>query len=252
MSSLSSMRLSILISIWRWSDIPSRIQQHPEEVKEWEYGNLPIHRACANEKTPPDIIQALIESYPESLQTKCETLGRLPMHYLIRWNPCNIELIKWILDKYSKCASELDETGHTPLTYHLWFSTARNSMDVTKLLIEAQKQVVEICDKYGYSPLHHAAKQCNTEICKYLIELYPEALVKKTKSGLTPLNIVKTVDKTHILCDVLNEEEEKRFGVEKNNNDLKLEEKCEGDDKVHLDESNIKGKEEKKDDNIEE
>jgi len=212
--SLEGMRLSILLSIWRWSDIPLRIESNPEEAKEWEYGNLPIHRACANEKTPINIIQSLINSYPQSIELKCETLGRLPLHYIIRWNSINIELLTWLLEKYPSGASCYDDTGHTALTYHLWFNNA-NTMDITKLLIQADDKCVSMVDKYGYTPLHHACKHLNLEICEHLIELYGNAVMMKTKSGLTPKQIVHTVDKEHPLFDVLCKVEEKRGGDEK-------------------------------------
>lgn len=244
------MRLSILLSIWRWSDIPSRITLNPEEVQEWEYGNLPIHRACANEKTPMNIIQSLINSYPQSIELKCETLGRLPLHYIIRWNPVNFELLKWLLEKYPSSVSCYDETGHTALTYHLWFNST-NTMEITKILISTDGKCVSMVDKYGYTPLHHACKHLNLDICVYLIELYGEAVMMKTKSGLTPKQIVHTVDKTHPLYDLLCKEEEKRGGREKEEdgdkymeNEISIMKELKRDELINKDKNGLKNKKE--------
>jgi len=210
------MKLSVLIGICRWSEIPARIKKKPEEVKMWEYGNLPIHRACKNENTPLVVIKELIDAYPKSLEHKCETLGRLPLHYAIRCSPVNPKLIYLLINYYKESVIVQDETGHTSLTYHLWWSSPKTTLEVVEILVKAKSDVLRICDNYGYYPLHHAAKYCNMEICLYLIELYPEALCKETKSGLTPTDIVYTVDKANALYTKMCEEEKKFGGKVKN------------------------------------
>lgn len=213
------MRLSVLLSIWKWSDILSRIETYPDEVKEWEYGSLPIHRACANEKTPINIIQSLINCYPKSIEIKCETLGRLPLHYIIRWSSVNIQLLTWLLEKYPGAAAFYDETGHSALTYYLWFNT-EDATKVTKTLINADDKCLSMVDRYGYTPLHHACKHLNLQLCEYLIELYEEAVMIKSKSGLTPNHIVHAVYKDHPLCDILSKVERKNIKCRHNRNSI--------------------------------
>merc|ERR1739845_251630 len=129
-------------------------------------------------------------------------------------NSVNIQLLTWLLEKYPGAATFYDETGHTALTYYLWFNS-ENTMKITKILINADDKCLSMVDKYGYTPLHHACKHLNLKICKYLIELYGDAVMIKTKSGLTPKQIVHTVDKDHPLYELLCKEDGKRGVGEK-------------------------------------
>lgn len=209
----SLLNLTTLISKKKWVEVLERIVSHPDEVRVCKDGILPIHRACGCDDVPFRVIEALIETYPQSLEQKCNTFdGGLPIHDAVShdYSTINTDVIKLLLQHYKGSASVKDEDGCTPLQSHLYCSPSP-SLEVVKMLVEAHPDAVRTHDQYKWYPLHCAAACDNWQIAIYLIDLYPEALVKHTFTDQIP-RIVADEYRKFKMCDKLREEEETRFG----------------------------------------
>lgn len=235
---MEQMSLLTLILLGEWSDVSARIKAHPEEVMTWNNGLLPLSHACKRFNVPPEVISQLIEKFPESVHLMDPKWTRIPLHWAIRNNPPNIPVIKVLLKNHPDGVLIKDENGQTVLNYYICFSPSP-SLEIIKTLVEANVDVVGIPDKYKWTALHLAVKNCNWEIIKYLIEKYPESLLKKDINGLTPRYHAKKIIRDesnindHVHDDIwqkLGDEEKKRFGQ------IIV---CDGDFSCSIDELNI-------------
>jgi len=207
--------LPSFINSKKWSEVLSHINSHPSSLRFWDdEGNLPIHSACRHPFIPISIISTIIEYYPQCLKEPTKSFSLLPLHIACRSYDSNErknsdDVVKFILKSFVAAASVKDYGGSTPLHSHLSFCL-NPSLMVVKLLLEAYSGGVCITDTVKWYPLHYAARRGSWEIAKYLIDLYPDALIAKTSSDLTPRDVANANVNVE-LRDKLREEEERRF-----------------------------------------
>lgn len=210
------MTLITLIHSQNWLEVLNRISSHPEEVRPSNYDYLPIHRACIRQNVPVKVIEALIEAHPQSVKQQTKSYeDRLPLHISV----CHVsstmpDVVKVLLDSYKEGALVKDRYGRTPLNQHLMFCQYP-SLEMVRMLVEADPDVVRITDNVDWYPLHSAAYIGDWEISQCLIDLYPDALLKKSQHCKTPGDISNNNGHCQ-LYDKLNGEEEKRFGCKSN------------------------------------
>lgn len=209
----SPTKLYDLIREEKWPEVIERIASHLEELRSWG-GNcyLPIHYACWRPSVPEKVIEALIEAYPESLKEKTKLYGALPLHCAASRpsSAHNFDVIKLLLRSYKEGVAVEDKDEQTPLHRYLRPMTSP-TLETTTLLVDAYPDAVRMCDKFEMYPLHCAASYGNWEVLEYLINLYPDVLLKKDHEGKTPKDISYYSDK-HYMCNKLCVEEEKYFG----------------------------------------
>lgn len=207
------MKLATLIDEEKWPEVLDRIVLHPEEVLSCDIDDfLPLHRACRNEKVPVNVIDALINSYPQSPKEKTTSYGLLPLHYALRVHTsANPDIIRLLLQHNKEAASVIDAYKDTMLHDYIRRSET-HSLEVTKILVDAYPVAVHTCNQYNSYPLHRAAYYCTWEISQYLIEVFPDALLIKNSSGSTPLYIA-SLSCISQLRDKFGEEQHKRFGI---------------------------------------
>lgn len=184
------MELPNSIHLKKWEEVLSKIFSSPDELHLWDKGGfLPIHNACFEENVPLNVIEALIKAYPNSLNQKSQMNGLLPLHCAVHhYTSTNSEIVKFLLKKYKEGAAEKEENGRTPLIYHLLVSQSP-SLQMTRMLVDAQPDAVRIRDDRKWSPLHYAAYRGNWEISQYLIEINPDSLMEKNIDNKTPREI---------------------------------------------------------------
>lgn len=205
------LKLSTLIAREMWPEVLERINSHPDEVHTWDNSYLPLHRACRYASVPNNVVEALIEAYPESVQMKAKSCNRIALHCTTcLFNPTNADVVEILLRRYREGASLRDVYGQTPLVYHLRQAPSP-SLEVVEMLVEAYPDSASTGDHDGCYPLHCAAKRGEVDIANYLIEMYPDALLEQNKDGRTPQDMAHKDGKFQ-LRDKLIEEEEKRFG----------------------------------------
>lgn len=177
--------LITLLVLGKWKESMKKMDKNPEEVKIWHKDLLPLSHACKRSDVNVEVIKKLIDIYPESLITCDQKWNRLPLHWAIRCNPPNMLAIEVLIKHHPDGAAVKDENGQTPLNYHLWFSRSP-SLSLVRLLAEAHPDVVRSTDRFRWTALHHAAKTGRWDIVIYLIDMYPQALIKKDMADLTP------------------------------------------------------------------
>jgi len=192
------MKLTELIVTEQWTDVLERLHTHPKEAETWDNGILPIHCACRRPKVPVQVVESLIKAYRLSLGQKSQPLGLLPLHCALESvSSTNVLVVQTLLTNYKKAATIRDEHERTPLHFHLW-SCTKPSLDVVKLLVQANPIAVSTGDRLDRYPLHYAAKGDQWEISRFLVELFPEGLTKKS-FGQTPLDWFEGTRKDQML-----------------------------------------------------
>lgn len=187
---MTLMELPNLIHLKRWEEVLAKISSSPDELRSCDNGGfLPIHNACFQGNVPLNVIETLVEAYPQSIKQKSQTYGLLPLHCAVHhYSSTNSEVVKFLLRNYKEGASAKEENGRTPLIYHLLVCQSP-SLEMTKLLVHAHLDAVRICDSGKWNPLHYAAYRGNWEISQYLIDMYPDALLEENNENKTPRGI---------------------------------------------------------------
>jgi len=181
-----------------------------------------FHHACLNQKVTLEIIEYLLESFPDAAEKlgtwmssppgsdddegslfECEAY---PLHCCAYNDHCPAEVIKLLIDKYPAalekfCSMEELFPGQEDIVEGLplhYFLARQNNMEIgtVKMLVEAYPQALLAGDSgSGYKPLHIAAFNPNVNgylhvILPYLLSVEP-SIIQATvnKWGETPLHI---------------------------------------------------------------
>lgn len=77
----------------------------------------PLHVACWNENTTLDIVQVLIEAFPESVRMQSVD-GGMPLHYLC-YGDCDgadaLSIFELLLEKYPEAVAHPTQEGMLPI-----------------------------------------------------------------------------------------------------------------------------------------
>lgn len=154
--------LSLLITKDRhWQAAALRCRSHPHEAREamevkvrgaYTAKITPLHYACENRPTA-DVVRALIDACPQSLERRQEPGGQLPLHAACTW-------------------------GASP--------------DVVRALLEARPSCAEMRDFLSNLPLHCACYSgAETVVVEALIEAYPQSVWPRNHQGSGAIDIVR-------------------------------------------------------------
>jgi len=107
--------------------------------------------ACHNHASF-DVLQLLVETWPDAVLVRDKSTGFLPLHY--------------------KCKRDPDEPE-------------QRSLDDIKVLVQASPKTLEIPALCGSLPLHLACSQliASTEVIDYLVTMCAEALRSRDSKG---------------------------------------------------------------------
>ena len=93
----------------KWDDLKKLITNDPKTAKQVDdYGMLPIHWACTESNVPLDVLEILLNAYPESAKVRTN-VNLLPIHIAVR-SICTIAWLKKILEAYPEAI--LEKTGN--------------------------------------------------------------------------------------------------------------------------------------------
>lgn len=149
-------------------------------------GAIPLHTACGNEGINLAIIKALFNAWPESI-TQQDQDGELPIHALCRNEgldkAASLEIISFLVKSYPESVQFHDNEGNLPIhRAAIWVSA-----EVCKRLIDAYPESLMIeCD--GMLPIHLSCCFSRIGVLKYICETYPEAIYEKNVYGLLPIH----------------------------------------------------------------
>lgn len=203
-----------------WDKTLQILQEHPEQAKIWIvtryhggalvsgahdvtvwYRRLPLHHACSAKTVTPQVIEALLEAYPEALLERDET-GKIPLIHACRRDTSSMDAVKAVLTE--KTAKTHDAEGKCALH---WACEYRCTKPKVQLLVDAAPSVVKHVDNYGRLPLHWecsivSERKEKMSVVSYLVEQYPEAVNLKDSDGRTPLQMIDLANVFEFLSKV--------------------------------------------------
>jgi hypothetical protein len=172
------------ISTKQWERSKDRVAKSSEEASCWvvdtDYPRLPIHLACSFADAPRDLIQALLDAYPEGCMAK-EGSGSNPLHLACK-NGLQLETITTLLEKYPKVTRIKDEIGRLPL--HLSCAIGAE-LSVVKVLMDAYPASCSMKDYNGHTALTYVDYCTDDDAVKddftALFEQYEDKLKRREK-----------------------------------------------------------------------
>ena len=185
-------------------------------------GYLPLHLACRN-RMGLEIIQTLVEAYPESVSIPTSRLGVLPFHiacavrselpilqYLAGLFPKAIQTVDhrgcyplhhtsfqspnanaWLFSEYPEAISHQDNIGMLPIHLLLAAQLKEESKAVLDRMISEYPKSLEVPTDRGFLALHYAVafeSSEREEVILKLLQAYPQAASHSSKEGKLPLH----------------------------------------------------------------
>ena len=149
-------------------------------------GKTPLHVICGNKFVTLNIVQLLIDAFPDSVRHE-DNKGRMPLHKL-----CNnknlddevgLEILKLLLERCPESVRHAAEGGRLPI--HL--AAGFQSLEFCRILIEAYPASGRLALSIGALPFHVACQFNNVATAKYLYQLYPESMNVADNNGFHPI-----------------------------------------------------------------
>lgn len=169
------------------------INQYPQSVYEPTYkGQLPFQLALQNRDT--SIMELLLKYNPDALES-IDNKGNTCLHDAVRY--CNPYGVTRLL-KFSSELALIKNFDKDELPVHKLFNYLPNKggsrlkwhqTEVLKLLIEYHPETIAMTDKEGSLPLHLAVYfNANIEIIELLVQTYPSGSLLRDNYGKLPLD----------------------------------------------------------------
>ncbi len=181
------------ISTKQWERTKDRIAKTSEEASYWvvdtDYPRLPIHLACSFTDVPRDLIQALLDAYPEGCMAK-EGSGSNPLHLACK-NGLQLEIIEILLEKYPKATRIKDEIGRLPL--HLACAMGAE-LSTVKILMDAYPASCSMKDYNGHTAFTYIDYCTEDGAVKDEFTALFEQYEEKQKRSKKNINDPKTIE----------------------------------------------------------
>uniref|UniRef100_A0A6V2QNM8 Uncharacterized protein n=1 Tax=Ditylum brightwellii TaxID=49249 RepID=A0A6V2QNM8_9STRA len=191
--SFKSKKLHRYLLTESWASACARCQTHPKEAARWTHqagfyeGSintkvLPIHIACAL-GAPVDVVDSLIEAYPESAREQETCYGRMPLHLACIYH-VPLGVVNLLLSRFPSGAYFRDAVGRTPIFYAC---TKGPSVDLIEALLDACPDAAKTVDYKGWLPIHVACHMgASDDVILKLLDAYPSSAMMRTNSGSLP------------------------------------------------------------------
>jgi len=162
-------------------------------------GRLPLHLACDVNRASPEVIEVLLEAHPEGSEVKENQFGFLPLHAACcksdNAKTCidtQQKVIEKLLSAFPSAITETDGRGWLPLALACRTGAHPN---VIEILLKEKPSAAKVIDRDLRMPIHLAL--CSrpggneaTEIARMLIDAYPSSLMRQEKKfGFLPLHV---------------------------------------------------------------
>tara|TARA_B100000780_G_scaffold256660_1_gene205963 strand:- start:1380 stop:2393 length:1014 start_codon:yes stop_codon:yes gene_type:complete len=171
-----------------FQDIYDIVQSHPRSRRVIDRENkLPVHHAISLGKNASfEIIEYLIEIYEQGVQHLIEH-GRSCLHLAILYH-CSPPIIAILLNVFPNAAfikTKLLE--QTPLHYACRYGA---SIDIVRILTNANRELLKEEDSTGRLPLHVALRnRCSQSVVNWIVRKDPTACTISDKCGFHPAAI---------------------------------------------------------------
>lgn len=114
-------------------------------------GMIPLFTCVMREASSVDICRSLCKSFPNGPSTMNKTHS-FPLHFAAKRSKPNKEILKILLRRFPSAAMHANDFGLLPL--HLVSSS--DDVEATRLIYEANKEAIQVCDRQGRTCLHIA------------------------------------------------------------------------------------------------
>ena len=189
-NTMAPTELSRSISSEEWTRAVELASRQPRQAQAWSKRTgffegrtvanvLPIHEAAVG-GAPVEVMQALVQAYPEGLMQVESSYQRLPLHCACRKNAIP-QVIHLLCQAQPDACLAADSLGRLPLHYAL-----SNGADpsVVAILMTTKPEAARGLDQRGWTPLHVACSMgASLSVCKSILDAYPEAVLIKTRKG---------------------------------------------------------------------
>jgi ankyrin repeat protein len=164
------------------------LQQFPDAVRERSDNyekNLPAHMACDEEVSPLDTARLVVEAWPEALSER-NADGYLPLHLA-----SDLDLIRYLVAKLPESISDIAGEGRT----HVHLAVERGAtVRVVRFFVETCPHLVRARDMHGQIPLHCISGRTRLSVVKYLVSQWQGSLHELDNAGRVPLHSALEVD----------------------------------------------------------
>eukprot|EP00956_Cyclotella_meneghiniana_P030800 scaffold78695_cov23-Cyclotella_meneghiniana.AAC.1 len=154
------------------------------------------HIACRNEHCPNSVVKFLMEGNNDVLTCICSMENDyegLPLHYyLSRHQNVDIEIVKYMVEKYPDALKMFGESTFTPLHILLANKHVGAMFDIVKYLIDYAPISLRLKDRsFNRLPLHTACKNqsITKEIIQCLVNKWQDALHVECYVGLIAIHL---------------------------------------------------------------
>jgi len=172
------------------------LKASPNMIRQGRYSRkegilYPLHIALRNFAVSVDVIQYLVEQWPESLQVRLDNddeTGKLAMHYACE-KGLSCSVIRFLVEQWPAAVREKSELS---LPLHYACRQARSSSDTIAYLIDAWPDSIKVLDGHSRLPLHDACIHHaeNPDVIKLLVDKWPDAAhVANPSDGCLPLHL---------------------------------------------------------------
>jgi len=167
----------------------------------------------------PDLVQFLVDTYPDGARKLTENSKDLPLHMACRCN-ASLDIIQMLIGAYPDALTKRNKEGLLPLENAVSqrlelvkFMVEQNAglihgsrifadaalsanIEVTRYLFGLHPEKARSIDGNGNTKLHFAARSdyFRHDKVKFLYDLYPEAIAMANNEGDTPFHVVCTQD----------------------------------------------------------
>ena len=159
-------------------------------------GWTPLHVVCMSKSATLNIIKLLIDAAPEtvrSLSKKGSTpLHKLCKNTEVN-EATAIQILQWLIEKYPEALQHAEnDGGWLPIHIASW---SKKSPEFFRVLVEANPGSERTPDASGLLPLHWACYNNSLATVEYLYKLYPDAILHESAGGCYPIQfaIVGTI-----------------------------------------------------------
>lgn len=193
-SNNASAALVDLISHEDWQLVLMESKMWPRDAAKWtvregffdgEHDSrvLPIHMACALQ-CPPDVVDALVECYPQGVRLREEAFQRTPLHVACQTN-APVETIEALIHHYPEACRVKDSIGRLPIHYACSHDAPSS---VIEILLREFPASAGCGDDNGWMPLHVACRRgVSLYVIERLLDCLPQSADMATNKGSTPL-----------------------------------------------------------------
>lgn len=141
---------------------------------------LALHLACTVKAIPRNIIELLIQLYPNALESYDPHSGDIPLHLACAYLHRN------------KQPHDQNRHQHHEATTSSSSSSSSSALEIIRLLVNAKKHSTKVVNIHGRLPLHVAIiNAAPYSIIEYLIRHDPGTVLCPDGNGKTPLQYAK-------------------------------------------------------------